>query len=176
MDKPESTAPPVPHADTDWPWKIPIWRRGGTVRAFALVDEGDHAEVASRRWHLGGGYAARRVGSARRPGSYILLLHRQLLGLQRGDPRMGDHENGDTLDYRRSNLRIVTAGGNAQNKKPYGRSKYRGVYFDTTWQRWKAEGTVNYRKTRLGSFHTEEEARDAALAFRTEHMPYAIER
>jgi hypothetical protein len=44
-------------------------------------------------------------------------LHRFLLGLPIGDPRLGDHKNTNTLDYRRENLRIIDVGGNSLNHR-----------------------------------------------------------
>ncbi len=40
------------------------------------------------------------------------VLHRYLMGLEPGDKREVDHINGDTLDNRRENLEIVSAGEN----------------------------------------------------------------
>lgn len=45
-------------------------------------------------------------------------MHREILGLKRGDPRQGDHEEiTHTLDNRRSNLRISTVLENKQNAR-----------------------------------------------------------
>jgi len=44
-------------------------------------------------------------------------MHREVLGLKKGDGLHGDHINGDTLDNRRINLRVVTNLQNSYNQK-----------------------------------------------------------
>lgn len=44
-------------------------------------------------------------------------MHREILGLSHGDPRMGEHENRDTLDNTDDNLRIATRRQNNCNQK-----------------------------------------------------------
>lgn len=57
----------------------------------------------------------------------MVLMHRVILGARSG--QTVDHINGDGLDNRRSNLRLVTPSQNNQNqpKKPNGTSIYKGV-------------------------------------------------
>lgn len=50
------------------------------------------------------------------------LLHRWLLGLDVGDPRLGDHINKNVYDNRMSNLRIVTPTESNFNRR--------------TWNKW----------------------------------------
>jgi hypothetical protein len=45
-----------------------------------------------------------------------VLLQRFLLGLQPHGGKVGDHKNGDTLDYRRENLRVLEHDRNCLNK------------------------------------------------------------
>lgn len=73
-----------------------------------------------------------------------------------------DHINGDGLDNRRANLRIVSSQQNNQNRaKMRGTSsQYKGV--SRTRERWLAYLYVNYKQVRLGTF--EDEA-DAARAY-----------
>jgi hypothetical protein len=102
----------VPHRETDWAWKLPIFRRAdGTVRAFALVDEADHEWAAHYFWAIvGKGYVVRslvRCGVRTSVG-----LAREVLGLEFGDPTQANHVNLDKLDNRLSNLELNT---NAQN-------------------------------------------------------------
>jgi hypothetical protein len=71
-----------------------------------------------------------------------------------------DHINGDGLDNRRANLRIVTAQQNNWNRRfrRTGRSKYTGVTWDGRRDKWRADIYENRRKIFLGHFAEEEEA------------------
>lgn len=63
-------------------------------------------------------------------------MHRQVVGISPGDPRFVDHINGNTLDNRRENLRIVSALQNSWNRgKRKGKSQFKGV----SPQRWGSE-------------------------------------
>ncbi|MAM57148.1 MAG: hypothetical protein CMN25_07425 [Salinicola sp.] len=73
-----------------------------------------------------------------------------------------DHINGNPLDNRRRNLRIVTSRQNAQNRAKRGdrcTSKYKGVCLKGG--RWFACLYQNYRQVSLGFFPTEREAAEA---------------
>src|SRR5882762_4759564 len=50
-------------------------------------------------------------------GYWTVKMHRLILQLARGDRREGDHKNGDTLDYRRNNLRIAEHRQNCENRR-----------------------------------------------------------
>lgn len=108
----------------------------------------------------------------------VRLLHRVLLGLERGDGKIADHINRDKLDNRRSNLRVVTAGQNSQNsarRTMNGRpcsSRYRGVS-RTRSGKWRAYGQINGQRTELGHFEDELEAAEAARRWREKHMTHA---
>lgn len=49
----------------------------------------------------------------------IVLLHRLILGLSKGDRRIIDHINRSALDCRKENLRIATRSGNNSNSVSY---------------------------------------------------------
>lgn len=154
---------------------VPLRRRDGTVRAFAMVDAEDYDWAARFSWSLSPqGYARRReAGGLRWPS-----LHRELLSLpyeRRGASTVdGDHISGDRLDNRRSNLRIATRAQNHQNRHATrGTSQHRGVSWDPARQQWKAQATLNYRNHFIGRFNSEEQAAAAAAAWRQEHMPFS---
>ena len=116
-----------------------------TQGKVALVSDEDYERVSAFKWHAhkmnGVFYAARKMQlpDGKRTTQY---LHRFLLGLAPGDARQGDHVNGNTLDNRQQNLRIVT---HAQNKQAFRRekadtasSKFRGVHLHKRHQKWEA--------------------------------------
>lgn len=153
---------------------IPLRRRSGEIRAFAMVDAEDFERVAAHRWYMNsGGYVVRQVTVGRKK-QRTLGLHRFIMGLEYGDPREVDHRDGNPLDNRRSNLRVCTHALNGENKRPAcGRSAYRGVSWSEERQRWVANGCLNYRQVYIGAFDTEQEAADAAAAWRKQHMPFS---
>jgi len=146
--------------------RIPLRRRDGTVVAHALVSPED-AHLAERRWHRDNRGYARRMG----PDGKVEQLHRVVLGLTHGDALEADHINGDKLDNRRSNLRVVTHRENLQNlrSRPGAASRFRGVQWRDDRRCWRARlGRVS-----LGYFHDELEAALAVERYRVEHLPFA---
>jgi hypothetical protein len=104
-------------------------------------------------------------------------MHRLILGLPVGDPRLGDHINRNRLDNRRSNLRIVDRAGNGQNvgSRAGSTSSFRGVSWDSRNRKWSAQCMLRQKLYHLGRYTSEIEAARAAAAFRAEHMPFAVE-
>jgi hypothetical protein len=93
-----------------------------------------------------------------------LYMHRQLLGLEHGDPRQGDHRNHDTLDCRRANLRIATRSQQQHNtqRRSDNLSGYKGVFLDAQRGKWVAKITVAGKPRYLGVFR---DLKLAALAY-----------
>lgn len=100
-------------------------------------------------------YAHRRAGK-------IIRLHREILNAPAG--LEVDHENGDTLDNRRSNLRLCTRQQNAQarvRKRAGATSQYRGVSWNFQNKSWKAQIGHNNKRIHIGEFDDEIEAAKA---------------
>jgi len=150
-----SGRPPLP--------REPITTQQGVVRLpltrgfVTLVDEADWPAVSEHTWcvfnartkwpYAVSGSAGCRKGK--------LVLHRFLLDAPPG--LYVDHVNGDTLDNRRENLRLVTPSDNHANQRAFGvSSRYRGVtYHAGKWlARVRAHGSEHY----LGRFVDEAEA------------------
>jgi hypothetical protein len=87
-------------------------------------------------------------------------MHRIILGLKDEDPRLGDHIDGDGLNNIRSNLRVASSSGNAQNRRLSccSSSGFKGVTWRKRERVWYAQ--IGYKDTRkhLGVFSTAEEA------------------
>lgn len=148
---------------------INMRNRAGEIVARARVDAVDYERLSAHRWCWDGRYPRRNVGG------YSIRMHRELLGLGRGDPRQGDHINGDRLDNRRANLRILPSqAAQVQNVAAHGggTSKHRGVFFDRARGKWVAIAG----RARRQRFDTEAEAARAAALWRRESMPYAVDR
>jgi len=154
---------------------IPLRRRDGTVCAHATVDIGDLDWLNQHRWSLRAqGYAAR---TAKRGGKeWAVAMHRAILGLELGDPRQVDHINGNRLDNRRANLRVVTNAENGQNRtslQARNISGYRGVTWYAPRRKWRAKVTLARRQYTLGYFDDVHEAGRIAAAFRAANMPFS---
>lgn len=123
--------------------------------AEALVDSGDYDRMMKYKWHLSSkGYAIRSV-----PGkSSGITMHRMIMDPPKGV--MVDHINGQVLDNRRSNLRIVNALQNAQNRKKNVRSRsmYKGVSWKVANGKWQARIRVENKQFHIGLYDTELEA------------------
>lgn len=106
-------------------------------------------------------------------GRTCILLHRWILNLKPGDRMIGDHRNGDRLNNRRSNLRVVNPSGSSQNVAGRGKSKFRGVH-PAKSGRWTARVKYRGKNYMLGTFATEEAAAQAADTKRRELMPFYV--
>src|SRR5687767_10322229 len=89
---------------------IPIYDRDGNIKAHIRLDAADAQKYGKWKWTLRSGYAVRTDSG------HSVSLHRLILGLERGDPRQVDHINGNRLDNRRANIRVVTARIQQQNR------------------------------------------------------------
>lgn len=122
--------------------KVPL-----TQGAFALVDESDLENTSKNYWTLGNGkrgrYAKRRVGP-----SDVVLMHREIMGLSKGDGFVVDHINGNGLDNRRMNLRVCSNGENLRNRgaSKSNKSGHKGISFDKSRNKWSVEICVDYKK------------------------------
>ena len=70
-----------------------------------------------------------------------------------------DHGNGDSLDNRRSNLRLATSTQNAHNRAKLRNhpttSQYKGVYWDAAVAKWRVSITHEGRRRHIGRFADE---------------------
>jgi len=87
-----------------------------------------------------------------------LLMHRVIS--QAPDGRYVDHINGDGMDNRRINLRIATQAQNSRNTRLRhdSTSGVKGVMWESSRGKWKAQITVDGVQSTLGRFDTIEDA------------------
>lgn len=107
-------------------------------------------------------YAVRNNGPRKAKPSHF-WLHRQLLDEPNG---LVDHQNGNTLDCRFSNLRLATHSQSNANRRPQtnNSSGYSGVGWKKRDNRWQARIKVNQEQIHLGLFTSKLEAIKARLA------------
>lgn len=127
-----------------------------------MVDDEDFEMLNKYKWNAvkdGSTHYATRIdytsGKAK-----TIKMHREIMktpiGLQT------DHINGDGLYNCKSNLRIVTARQNSQNKHMNKTSEYVGVSWHKGDKKWQAH--IHIKKLKyLGSFNSEIDAHNAYL-------------
>lgn len=124
-----------------------------TLGKRAIVDDEDYEYLNSLgSWHFD--RYAKRV--TKKDG--VIYMHRLLLEAPKG--KTVDHINGNKLDNRRSNLRVVDHSTNCHNRH-YSKNKYLGVSWDKRRAKYKAVVGFQYQRIDIGRFDTAEEARDA---------------
>lgn len=133
----------------------------------AIVDAGDYDALIGVKWYAHAQlradgtvrtwYAVRNAGAG--PSRKTLAMHIVIAGTP---PNLEtDHTDGDGLNNRRSNLRIVTRNQNMHNRlrKAAGRSsKFRGVSWHKQRGKWQANIMVDGSPSYLGVFASEIEA------------------
>jgi len=132
----------------------------------ALASPEDRGQLEKYNWSAqfcdGNYYAARRsLGENGKTG--LVLMHRQLLGLKKGE--LGDHADRNRLNNQRYNLRLATFSENGCNRTPSQKPRKLGtkigVYYlprlnqSAPWSARVVKHGISYY---LGYFETETEA------------------
>ena len=125
------------------------------IGKFVLVDNKDFKWLNKWRWYYNRGYAVREqcldIVNGKRFRK-IISMHRLINNTPIN--MMTDHINRVPLDNRRCNLRTASRSLNGINRgKPkHNISGYKGVYWDTWSEKWRAEIGLNGKNFRLGRF------------------------
>lgn len=145
-----------------------------TQGKVAIVDDCDFDLLNSFKWHAvkigttGHFYACRDVNDKH------IKMHNVVAAFCFGDIPKGllvDHKNRDTLDNSRANLRLATRSQNQWNsRKRAGSSKYKGISFSKTRNKWRARLMINYKEIYIGEFGTEELAHEAYKVAAIKHF------
>jgi len=130
-----------------------------TQGQYARVDEKNWARLMKYNWcarydiHTKSFYAvrAKKLPNGKQT---PVSMHREVLGLKRGDKQQADHLSHDTLDNRECNLRIVTHQEN--NHNTIGRGYYKNG------NRWQAECYTANITVYLGVYPLDQEILAAA--------------
>ena len=131
-----------------------------------IVDDEDYGKLVKYKWYAGKGwntfYAKRCICINGK--TVVIRMHREILGLIRGDGKLTDHQNQNGLDNRKINLRISTKSLNGYNCKMQvtNKSGYRGVSWHNRDKRWHAQIKINGIQMGCGNFS---DLIKAAMAF-----------
>lgn len=141
---------------------VPVDREWVEIRVgrnhFAKVDKEDLPKVDGKVWGPTKGgkttYATRRLQGT----NSSIGMHRVIVDAPPG--MEVDHVNGNGLDNRRHNLRLCTKSQNQGNRQKHRQSasKFKGVWWDKSKQKWRAAVRVNGRRIYGGLFLREEDA------------------
>lgn len=128
-------------------------------KKYAIVDDCDYEALSQYHWFIIPDGCNPYV-CAKQGGQHV-RMHRIIMNATEG--QIVDHINGNTLDNRRSNLRVVTPSQNAMNRRRRAdnSSGHVGVCYVSTKQKWFAYITVQGKKKILGQFQNKEDAIEA---------------
>lgn len=139
-----------------------------TQDKFALVDDGDFAELSKHRWYarkdLNTYYAQRKekVGN-----KWVFVhMHRVIAGTP--DGMKTDHIDGNGLNNQRSNLRIVTHQENMMNmrKRKDNTSGYKNIYWHKREGKWMVMMNYKNKTYYAGDYKDLEDAKNALKKLR----------
>ena len=146
-----------------------VKRTGHSGYSKIIISPEDLPLFMSRKWLMNRkGYVTANAGST------TIRFHREALKTPAG--LLTDHINCVRHDNRRSNLRVVTARENAQNRagaRPSSVSGFRGVSYCKNLRRnpWVVDVVIDGKPLRLGSYVSAQAAAKVAAEFRAKFMP-----
>lgn len=122
---------------------------------YCLVDDDNYTQVNKYRWiahkRPNGKYDA--ITTIRENGEkYNLMMSRFIMGVTEKNLQV-DHIDQNTMDNRKSNLRVCTRSQNCMNRKSNSvTSKYKGVYWYPLRKRWRSaiQFQLNGKSKRIG--------------------------
>lgn len=140
----------------------------------AIVDDEDYSFLSQFKWHVVWSECTNSFYAETwlyKPVKIREKMHRLLLGLHKRDGKQIDHKNGNTLDNRRENLRVVNHSQNAMNRKLLSKSAsgFRGVSYCKKTGKWKSRINLGGKEIWLGRFATIDDARSAAADARIKY-------
>jgi hypothetical protein len=127
-----------------------------TQGKFAIVDADDYERLATYKWCAS--QSGNRIYAVRRRQNRTITMQRQIMNAPEG--LLVDHIDGNSLNNRKSNLRLCSAHQNACNRRPRrnSSSKYKGVSWYKRDKKWQVQIYYNARTIHLGRFDDEVEA------------------
>jgi hypothetical protein len=149
--------------------KIKIYDINNNFKCYMIIDIEDVDLVSKYKWSSKNRYARAHYGNT------TIALHRLIINAP--DNLYVDHIDRNTLNNKKSNLRLCTKTENNRNVsvKKHSKSQIRGVYKDK-YNKFVAYINVNKKKIHLGYTKTKEEAiklrQESELKYFGEFSPF----
>lgn len=122
-----------------------------------LIDEEDRPMLESMgKWRIDNKGYCMKNSSTKLGKQKALLMHRVIM--KPPEDMQIDHINGNRLDNRKQNLRIVT---NQENQ--WNQTKAKGYHWKKSRKKWEVQISLNNKDIYIGLYNTEEDARNAYL-------------
>lgn len=127
---------------------------------YALVDDEDYEYLNQFKWYPA--FDNNNIYAIRAPtmveGCLLIRMHWDVMG-----GKGIDHVDGNGLNNQKSNLRFCTSAENNHNRRPVknSSSKYKGVSWDKSAKKWRAQIKINDKSFPLGRYSNEIEAAKA---------------
>lgn len=141
----------------------------------AIVDDEDYELVSQYKWYANFNKYTQTYYAKHNyflSGKYKYLhMHRLILGCSEGDKLIVHHKDHDSLNNTKENLKICSVQENCRHqyklKTKKTSSKYKGVYWKKSLNKWVSQIRIGDKRKHLGCFTSEIEAakayNDAAL-------------
>ena len=129
-----------------------------------LIDDDDYVRVSAIKWYISSYHLKKNLVYFHKTiKQRTMSLHRYIAGLQYGNKNTVDHINGNTLDNRRSNLRICNNKENVRKRKinKNNTTGHKGVTYHKHKRLFCARIRVDNKRIFLGYFSTPELAHKA---------------
>ncbi len=135
-----------------------------TQGLFTLIDGKNYEWLNKWKWCVRKDhnvlYVTRAIYNSVTKTTEFISMHRQILGLHKGDGKTTDHKNHCGLDNREANIRICTNQQNRHNGRRHfdNTSGYKGVSWDKQNKKWRVHITKNRKIFYLGCYNDKQEA------------------